>query len=113
MQIEIKKVTHRFADGTEDSGYKVCNISLSYSMEKIGMVERRRACDYIAQWVIEKYGLDGITLEAFWSEQEAFEASKVKPEEVMCDCGHWEIKAMVMRTSRGTSCVDCYDRMSD
>jgi hypothetical protein len=38
----------------------------------------------------------------------------VKPEEmVMCSCGHKIQKNLVMSASRGTSCPDCYDRMSD
>lgn len=32
---------------------------------------------------------------------------------VECDCGHRVERALVMNASRGTSCPDCYDRMSD
>ncbi len=32
---------------------------------------------------------------------------------VRCDCGHSVEPALVMSASRGTSCPDCYDRMSD
>jgi hypothetical protein len=32
---------------------------------------------------------------------------------VSCDCGHSVEPALVMSASRGTSCPDCYDRMSD
>lgn len=31
---------------------------------------------------------------------------------VKCSCGHTIPSAQVMSTSRGTSCLDCYDRMS-
>ena len=34
-------------------------------------------------------------------------------ETVRCDCGHTVARNLVMSTSRGTSCPDCYDRMSD
>jgi hypothetical protein len=34
-------------------------------------------------------------------------------EMVMCNCGHRIEKNMVMSASMGTSCPDCYDRMSD
>jgi len=32
---------------------------------------------------------------------------------VLCDCGHEVARVHVMRASLGTSCPDCYDRMSD
>jgi len=32
---------------------------------------------------------------------------------IRCDCGHSAPRAQVMNASRGTSCVDCYDKMSD
>ena len=32
---------------------------------------------------------------------------------VMCSCGHQAISSRVMNASRGTSCPDCYDRMSE
>jgi len=32
---------------------------------------------------------------------------------VRCSCGHSVLAIQVMSTSRGTSCPDCYDRMSD
>jgi len=32
---------------------------------------------------------------------------------VACDCGHSVPRSQVMTTSRGTSCPDCYDKMSD
>ena len=31
---------------------------------------------------------------------------------VMCDCGHECASTLVMSAARGTSCPDCYDRMS-
>ena len=34
-------------------------------------------------------------------------------EMVRCDCGHEVPRGQVMSASRGTSCPDCYDRMSD
>ncbi len=32
---------------------------------------------------------------------------------IACDCGHSVQRAQVMSASRGSSCPDCYDRMSD
>lgn len=34
-------------------------------------------------------------------------------EMVKCSCGHTVPKGSVMMASRGTSCPDCYDKMSD
>ena len=36
-----------------------------------------------------------------------------KPELVRCSCGHSVSKINVMNASLGSSCPDCYDRMSD
>jgi RNase P/RNase MRP subunit p29 len=37
-----------------------------------------------------------------------------KPVEMVhCDCGHSVERGLVMTTSQGASCPDCYDRMSD
>ena len=35
------------------------------------------------------------------------------PELVRCSCGHSVPRTLVMNTSTGTACPDCYDRMSD
>jgi len=35
-----------------------------------------------------------------------------KPELVKCSCGHSVPRGSVMNASMGTSCPDCYDRMS-
>jgi predicted Zn-ribbon and HTH transcriptional regulator len=40
-------------------------------------------------------------------------AKRQAAEMVRCDCGHTTAKHMVMSASRGTSCPNCYDRMSD
>lgn len=44
------------------------------------------------------------------------EAERLQPSprpDVKCDCGHWCPRGLVMSTSTGTSCPDCYDRMED
>jgi hypothetical protein len=45
---------------------------------------------------------------------EAERAARPKPviHYVRCDCGHEVPEGQVMRASLGTSCLDCYDRMS-
>lgn len=39
-------------------------------------------------------------------------AEEVVEEEILCSCGHRVFKSMVMTSSAGTCCPDCYDRMS-
>lgn len=46
------------------------------------------------------------------SMMERLEASR-KTEMVKCTCGHTVPKRQVMGASLGTSCPDCYDKMSD
>ena len=45
------------------------------------------------------------------------DADAIKPRApialVHCDCGHDVPRMQVMSASRGTSCPECYDRMSD
>jgi len=38
--------------------------------------------------------------------------SRPEPEMVRCDCGHLCERGLVMSTSTGTSCPECYDEMS-
>lgn len=38
---------------------------------------------------------------------------RLKSKMVKCMCGHWCPVNLVMSASLGTSCPDCYDRMSD
>lgn len=40
-------------------------------------------------------------------------AAQNPAEMVKCSCGHTVPKGSVMMASRGTSCPDCYDKMSD
>ena len=45
--------------------------------------------------------------------EEVVEAEAVEAEEeVLCSCGHSVPKSMVMSSSSGTCCPECYDRMS-
>ena len=40
-------------------------------------------------------------------------ANRPAPELVQCACGHRVPRSQVMSSSMGTSCPDCYDRMSE
>ena len=39
--------------------------------------------------------------------------AKASDDYVLCDCGHMTYPNLVMNASLGTSCPDCYDRLSD
>jgi len=41
------------------------------------------------------------------------EARRAAGPMIKCNCGHSVTRNLVMNTSRGISCPDCYDRMSD
>jgi len=45
--------------------------------------------------------------------QTAASAAKHSAKMISCDCGHKISQNLVMSASLGTSCPDCYDRMSD
>ncbi len=45
--------------------------------------------------------------------RERHEARRAAVEMVRCDCGHTVPRNLVMSTSRGSSCPDCYDLMSN
>ena len=46
------------------------------------------------------------------AEKAARRARRQSSAMVKCDCGHSAADSQVMSTSSGTSCPDCYDRMS-
>ena len=112
-KINLEYVTRNFVDGKSVSGYRVTDSGLNHMMRKIGMVETRRSYDFVSDSVIERHGVDGLALDDIWEYENAFRATHQPPEEMICDCGHWEYNHLVMNTSHGTSCVECYDRMSD
>jgi len=49
--------------------------------------------------------------------EDEIEAERIQPtvqrDLVKCACGHMCARRLVMSTSRGSSCSDCYDRMSN
>ena len=52
----------------------------------------------------------------YWSDMIRYKpepVAVVEPVMVLCACGHTCEKSQVMTTSRGSSCFDCYNRMSD
>ena len=50
---------------------------------------------------------------AYDAKMEAKLAARKPVEMVKCDCGHTIPRISVMSASMGTSCPDCYDRMSN
>lgn len=57
-----------------------------------------------------------ITIGSDWYDKIRAKPAPIKSapvEMVKCSCGHTVPRTSVMSASRGTSCPDCYDRMSD
>jgi len=50
---------------------------------------------------------------AYEAKMERLRAAQKPVEMVKCSCGHTVPKGSVMSASMGSSCPDCYDRMSD
>lgn len=48
-----------------------------------------------------------------WERRQAEEANRLAPVLVLADCGHEVPASQIMRASMGTTCPDCYDRMSN
>jgi len=63
---------------------------------------------------IAKFGLARRRYNAIHAEEEAAKKARprAKPDLVQADCGHLVERVNLMSTSTGTSCPDCYDRMS-
>lgn len=68
-----------------------------------------------------KYGMAVVVLDNGEEEMiNVYKMSEIKEsvpvvaeEEVLCSCGHSVPKSMVMFSSTGTCCPECYDRMSE
>lgn len=57
-----------------------------------------------------------ITIGSDWYDKIRAKPAPIKSvpvEMIKCSCGHTVPRSSVMSTSRGTSCPDCYDKMSD
>lgn len=79
-----------------------------------GGLQRLGGYEIVADHVIQALG-EAFTvaqLRAYCAEIEARRAQQ-DAEMVLCDCGHRVPANQVMNASLGTSCPDCYDRMSD
>lgn len=75
------------------------------------MTTRQQVLDFLASGKTINYGDDWY---AVVRDADAFQPRQVKQViEIKCDCGHTVAKNLVMNASLGTSCPDCYDRMSD
>jgi hypothetical protein len=74
------------------------------------MATRQQVLDFLASGKTINYGSDWY---AEVRDADAFAPRQPKQiVEVKCDCGHTVAKSLVMSASLGTSCPDCYDRMS-
>ena len=63
------------------------------------------------------FGIGGLGRTPESTRHDELEAERLQPpprgKRVKCDCGHWCPRKLVMTTSSGSSCPDCYDRMED
>ena len=90
-----------------DLACKSTNLSREQLLEKIDreQVKYRTGLYYEPVYVVSRKLYDA-------SEKRAAEAN-AKIQYVKCSCGHIVPKSSVMSASMGSSCPDCYDRMSD
>ncbi len=75
------------------------------------MTTRQQVLDYLAAGNVIRYGDD------WYAEIRDADAIRQLPvmvsrQSARCDCGHVIPTTLVMNSSRGSSCPDCYDRMS-
>jgi hypothetical protein len=74
------------------------------------MVTRQHVLDYLATGKTLRYSCDWY---ANIRDADALKPRATRPVVMVnCDCGHSVSAGLVMSASRGTSCHDCYDRMS-
>jgi hypothetical protein len=89
-----------------DMACKSTNLSREVLLEKIDreQVQYRTGLYYEPVYIISRKLYDA-------AQKRAAEA-KAKIQYVKCSCGHTVPKSSVMSASMGSSCPDCYDRMS-
>ena len=98
-------------DGTEESKIKRAaiynDITVEQALEKID-IERLQygtGLRYEPLYIMSKKLYDAVRAKKA--------AADAKIKYIKCDCGCTIPESLVMNSSRGTSCCDCYDRMSD
>jgi hypothetical protein len=80
-------------------------------MDREPMTSRQQVLDLLASGKTMNYDCDWY---AVIRDANAFQPRQPKQIVVVkCNCGHTVSQAQVMSASLGTSCPDCYDRMSD
>jgi hypothetical protein len=82
-----------------------------------GRMSREQIIDALKQGKKAQYDYDEYSGPVYFRSGAFYAAKAAKPqaqpEMVTCSCGHTVAKALVMSASMGTSCPDCYDRMSN
>ena len=84
----------------------------------VGCLQRISGYEIVHPYVIKRLG-ESFTvaqLREFIAEQSRLMDEREERRRlglVKCACGHTVAKRLVMSASRGSSCPDCYDRMSD
>ena len=76
------------------------------------MTTRQQVLDYLATGKALRHDDDWYA-EIRDADAQVAPTQKPAPKMVRCACGHTVEANLVMNASRGTSCPDCYDRMSE
>lgn len=92
--------------------------NLGEALARVGGLRRISGYEIVHPYVIQQLGMEFAesALRAFVAEHRRLQAEREErrqAEKVRCDCGHMVARNDVMSTSQGTSCPDCYDRMSN
>jgi hypothetical protein len=91
---------------------------LGEELASVGGLQRMGGYEIVHPYVIGKLGLSftAAQLEELIANSKRLAAERAERQRlglVKCACGHTVAKRAVMNTSSGTSCADCYDRMSN
>lgn len=84
--------------------------------ETAAQMAKQNNLGYAVQYFSASMAQDFEALSSIRSAYKSLNAAPTAPvavETVKCSCGHTVSRVMVMSSSRGTCCADCYDRMSD
>jgi uncharacterized protein with ParB-like and HNH nuclease domain len=116
--IEIaRKQSESVYGGKTDTFFDIFSGKISPEDFLKGLRDPKRflsAYNPVMMYQVSVLGLLEKTYEEMAKKEEVSDIQEQKEEEeVMCSCGHFCPRSLVMSTSQGTSCPDCYDRMSE
>ena len=118
MRIQRKLENTQWVDIDEDRIEKYLDMILTREawyaprVNREPMTTREQVIEFLATGKVLPYDTD-------WYAQ-IRDVDILKPQQpqpviemILCNCGHRCMKHVVMMTSHGTSCPNCYDRMSE